>query len=99
MKSWRHLPVFEFEDFSDFKNHLPFNCDLVGIEMTENAIPIVEFKHPKPTCYILGTEDAGLPNEVIKECKQIVRLPGERSFNLLVAGSIILFDRLQKLNG
>ena len=96
MKSWRHLPVFEFENFSDFKNHLPFNCDLIGIEITDNAIPIAEFEHPKQGCYILGAEDAGLPLDVIKECTKIVKLPGERSLNLAVAGSIVLFDRIQK---
>jgi len=57
--------------------------------MTENALSIVEFKHPKPTCYILGAEDSDLPNEVIKECKQIVKLPGERCFILSVAGGTI----------
>lgn len=96
MKSWRHLPVFEFENFLDFKNHLPFNCDLIGIEITENAIPIVEFKHPKQGCYILGAEDSGLPLDVIEKCTKIVKLPGERSLNLAVAGSIVLFDRIQK---
>lgn len=60
------------------------------------SIPIVEFKHPKQGCYILGAEDSGLPLDVIEECTKIVKLPGERSLNLAVAGSIVLFDRIQK---
>ena len=95
MKSWKHLPVYQYDNFEDFKNHLPFNTKLIGIEMTENAIPLNNYKHPKQACYILGAEDKGLPNEVINNCNEIIFLPGERSLNVSVAGSIVLYDRIK----
>ncbi len=96
VKSWRHMPLFEYKDFEDFNSHCPYNCDLVGIELMETAIPLSEFKHPQRACYLLGSEDNGLTQEAIKACQHIVVLPGEISLNVSVAGSIVLYDRLIK---
>jgi tRNA G18 (ribose-2'-O)-methylase SpoU len=96
MKSWRHMPLFNYDTFDDFNKHRPFDCRLIGIEMHPSAVPIKTFVHPKQACYLLGSEDNGLPNEVMKACQQVIYLPGERSLNVAVAGSIILFDRLNK---
>jgi len=96
MNSWKHIPLFEYNDFDDFHQHLPYKVKLVAIEMSENAQPIATYKHPKSTCYLLGSEDFGLPEEVLDKCQDIVYLPGEKSLNVSVAGSIVLFDRLQK---
>ena len=97
MKSWKHVPLFEYETFADFNKHRPYACMLVGIELTENSIPIKDYTHPKQACYLLGAEDYGLTNEAIKACQEIIILPGERSLNVAVAGSIVLFDRINKM--
>lgn len=96
MKSWRHMPLFEYKDFKDFNDHRPYDCKLVGIELIESATLISEFKHPKQGCYLLGAEDNGLSKEAIEACQEIVYLPGERSLNVSVAGSIVLYDRITK---
>ena len=96
MKSWRHIPTFSYRDFSDFNEHRPYSCKLIGIELIESATPIKDFKHPKQACYLLGSEDNGLTREAIDNCQEIIVLPGERSLNVSVAGSIVLFDRINK---
>lgn len=96
MKSFRHIPTFSYLDFKDFNDHRPFGCTLIGIELTETAKPIKNFVHPKQACYLLGSEDSGLTKEAISACQSIIILPGERSLNVSVAGSIVLFDRIQK---
>ena len=96
MKSWRHMPLFEFKDFKDFNEHRPYDCKLIGIELTETATPIKEFKHPKQALYLLGSEDNGLSNEAINACNEIIILPGKRSLNVSVAGSIVIYDRINK---
>lgn len=96
MKSYRHLPTFEFTDFQDFNSHRPFGCQLIGVELTPDAMPIEDFNHPEQACYLLGAEDHGLTQEAIQHCQKIVRLPGERSLNVAVAGSIVLYDRINK---
>ncbi len=96
MRTERHLPLFEYSSFSDFNDHRPFDCQLIGIEMTKDAIPLNEFSHPTRACYLLGAEDHGLTNEAIAQCQSIVILPGDRSLNVSVAGSIVLYDRISK---
>jgi len=95
-KSWRHMPTFEYVNFDDFNNHRPYNTLLIGIEMTENARSISNFCHPKNCCYLLGAEDHGLSKKAIEKCNEIICLPGEMSLNVAVAGSIVLFDRINK---
>ena len=97
MKSWRHMPTYEYKDFQDFNDHRPYDCKLIGIEMIETARPIKNFVHPKQACYLLGAEDHGLTKQAIENCQEIIYLPGERSMNVAVAGSIVLFDRINKL--
>jgi len=96
MNSWKHIPLFEYDDFDDFYKHLPYKSKLIAIEITDDAIPIQNYKHPKSACYLLGSEDWGIPEEALAKCDAIVYLPGEKSLNVSVAGSIVLFDRLQK---
>ena len=96
MKSWKHVPLFEYKDFDDFNNHRPYGCRLVAVEMTDKAIPIEEYSHEKQACYILGAEDYGLPKSVIEKCQDVVCLHGDMSMNVSVAGSIVLYDRVSK---
>jgi len=96
MCSYRHIPVFSYTDFQDFNSHRPFDCKLVGIELTDNAIEVSEYKHPKRAVYLLGAEDNGLSRECIDNCQDIIKLHGKRSMNVSVAGSIVLYDRYRK---
>lgn len=98
MKSWRHMPLFEYKDFADFNSHRPFDCRLIGVELIKTATPIKDYKHPKQACYLLGAEDNGLTRQAVDACQDIIYLPGERSLNVAVAGSIVLYDRINKLN-
>jgi len=99
MNSYKHIPVFSYKDFNDFNSHRPFSCHLIGIEITDKAKDLSNFNHPQQACYLLGAEDHGLTQEAISHCQQIIKLPGERSLNVSVAGSIVIYDRLNKLNG
>ena len=96
MKSYRHIPLFEYESFDEFNAHRPYSCELIAIELDERAKTLKDFVHPKQACYLLGAEDNGIPKEVLQKCQRIVRLPGERSLNVSVAGSIVLYDRISK---
>lgn len=96
MKSWRHVPLFEYKDFKDFNDHRPYDCPLVGVELDDKAIPIHKFSHPKKCIYLLGAEDHGLTKEAYKNCQSLIVLPGERSMNVSVAGSIVICDRINK---
>lgn len=92
----RNKPIFHFKDIQDLKEHLPYidGCPLVGIELTPNAINLKDFTHPERAIYLLGAEDHGLPQEVLNKCHYVVKLDGEYSMNVAVAGSIVLYHRM-----
>ncbi len=92
-KAWRHIPLRHYETFEQFQGQIPFECLLVGIEM--GGIPLCQYKHPKRAIYLLGAEDDGLPEEITKICQQLISLEASRtlSFNVAVAGSIVMYHR------
>ena len=96
-KAPKHVPLFSYETFADMKAHLPWSCPLVGVEIDERAISLAEFKHPERACYLLGAEDYGLPQHVLRECHKTIVIPGaSRCLNVAVAGSIVLYDRITR---
>jgi len=95
INSSKHIPLFEFRDFEDFKNHIPKDAKLVGIE--EGSFhEIRSFVHPERAIYILGAEDTGIPPEIISKCDMCVSIPTMHCLNVSVAGSILMFDRKTK---
>ncbi len=92
-KSWKEIPLFHYTDFEDFYVHLPYSCQLVGVELDARSVPVEQFAHPDRCVYLLGAEDHGLTNAVRDRCHHLVQLPGATSLNVASAGSIMLYDR------
>jgi len=93
MAAVKHLPLLHFESLADLYAHLPYNCQLVGVELCETAGSLLSFEHPERCAYLLGAEDHGLSPETLGECHSIVRIPDVGSLNVAVAGSIVMFHR------
>lgn len=73
------LPVRHHATFDEYVAALPFGCPIVAVEMGSHR----------------SVWDGGyaLPPEVLRRCHHHVSLPP--SFNVAVAGSIVMFDRLR----
>jgi tRNA G18 (ribose-2'-O)-methylase SpoU len=97
-KTWSKIPFYKYKNFQQFYETMPYSTQLVGVELSSEATPIKSFKHPPRATYLLGSEDNGLPFEVITKCHKLVQLPGKTSLNVAVSGSILMFDRLQKID-
>jgi tRNA G18 (ribose-2'-O)-methylase SpoU len=91
-KTARHTPLYHYTDFASFQDGRPYGAELVGVELDEKAKPIPGFVHPQRAIYLLGAEDHGLPPEIVAKCQHLVTLQGG-SFNVAVAGSIVMYDR------
>jgi len=98
LKSWRHIPVFSYDTFDEFYGNLPYGCRLVGVELDNRATPLERFTHPQRACYLLGAEDHGLTAEAMRRCHALLKLRGEHSMNVAVAGSIVLYHRAMCLS-
>lgn len=93
VKAYRHIPLYNYATLDDLHAHLPFDCQLVGVELDERAKPIETYIHPQRACYLLGAEDHGLTKDAMARCHQIVQLPGRFCLNVSVAGSIVMAHR------
>jgi tRNA G18 (ribose-2'-O)-methylase SpoU len=91
----RSVPTYHFSDLEAFR--LPLGCRLVGVEITDEAIELPSFRHPRQAAYILGAEREGLSAGVQSLCDYVVRIPTRFSVNLGVAGALIMYDRLLSL--
>ncbi len=93
LKTYRHIPLRQFDDFDCFLKSRPFDCQLVCVEI--GGIPLKDFKHPKRVTYLLGSEDMGLPTEVLEKAQAVISLESVNtaSYNVAVAGSIIMYHR------
>lgn len=97
-KTIRSTPLLHFEDMEDLKDHLPWSCPLVGVELDDRACPLPRLIHPERSAYLLGAEDHGLPQSVMDECHTLTQIPypGAGSMNVATAGTVVLHDRYTK---
>lgn len=96
VSAYRHIPQREYENLDAFMLASPFDCPVVGIEM--GGTPLPTFFHPERAIYLLGAEDHGLSKAALARCHHVVSLPSIRvnSFNVAVAGSLVMYDRMVK---
>ncbi len=90
-KASSHVPLFDFEDWK--KLSLPVGCQLVGVELTDDAIELPSFRHPLSAAYILGPERGSLSPEVTELCEFVVKIPTKFCVNVGLAGAIVMYDR------
>ncbi|MFK8037806.1 MAG: RNA methyltransferase [Crocinitomicaceae bacterium] len=95
-KTWSKIPFFKYDSFDHFYESMPHSTQLVGLEMGNNATPLVKFNHPPRASYLLGAEDNGLTTNITERCHHLAKLPGKSSLNVAVTGSIVIYDRISK---
>lgn len=99
VKTWARIPYFHYDTIEDLLENIPYDCRLIGIELTDEAQWLYDFEHPQRAIYLLGSEDQGLPETVLKRCQALIKLPGNSSLNVAVTGSILCYDRAAKMGG
>lgn len=98
-KSFRHLPIRNYSNWEDFKNHRPIDVKLIAIEDPKYKGRFLKnYCHPESAIYILGNEGFGIPEDNISDFDDVVSIESDRtySYNVAVAGSILMWDRFVK---
>jgi tRNA G18 (ribose-2'-O)-methylase SpoU len=95
-KAIEQIPLYMFSSVRELA--LPEGCQLVGVELTDDATVLPSFRHPRSAAYVLGSERLGLSEEMLDICDHVVKIPTRFSLNLAVAGALVLYDRLQSLD-
>lgn len=93
-KTPENIPLRYYEYFDDWLAAQPFGAQIVAVEFP--GVALSQFVHPRKAVYILGAEDAGLPEGIRNKCQHIVQVEAVRqpSYNVAVAGSIVMWHRL-----
>lgn len=76
---------------------LPEGCQLVGIELLDDATELPSFRHPLRAAYVLGPEMGSLSPALLKRCDHVIKIPTSFCVNVGVAGAIVMYDRLVTL--
>lgn len=98
----RHLPVREYASWEQFVATRPAGAELVAVESPEyGGRWLSTFTHPDRALYILGNESAGIAPEIVRQCNRVVSIESLRqpSYNVAVAGSLVMYHRLASRNG
>lgn len=91
VKAYRHIPLYEYESTEQFLKLKPYDCQLVGVELSNLATYIYGWKHPERAIYLLGAEDSSIT--IMDKCNSIIQIPSKFCLNVAVAGSIVMYDR------
>jgi tRNA(Leu) C34 or U34 (ribose-2'-O)-methylase TrmL len=91
----KHVPLFQFDDWSAFIKTLPEGAELVCIEQSDSSRTVRRYNHPERAVYLLGAEDSGIPVDLMRG-HQVIHIDTPRCLNVAVAGSLIMFHRQQQ---
>jgi tRNA G18 (ribose-2'-O)-methylase SpoU len=90
-----HLPHYNWGTLAEMR--MPVGCQLIGIELIDEAIDLPDFRHPLRAAYILGPELGSLSPETLAACSQVVKIPTSFCVNVAMAGAIVMYDRHKQL--
>ena len=90
--SHQQVPYYSFDSVQSLR--LPEGCSLVGVEITDDAVELPSFRHPRCAAYVLGQERGSLSPEMMQCVDHMVKIPTRFSLNLAAAGAIVMYDRL-----
>ena len=96
VKAYRHIPLYQYDNSDHFLNSRPYDCMLVGVEITDKAREIYDYHHPEKALYVLGAEDSSLT--FLDKCQSVIKIPSLYCLNVAVAGSINFITPPHKLS-
>jgi tRNA G18 (ribose-2'-O)-methylase SpoU len=91
-KGQDHLPHYNWDSLDGMQ--LPLRCQLVGIELTGDAIDLPSFRHPTRAAYVLGPERGSLSEPLLAQCDFVIKIPTKFCVNVANAGAIVMYDRV-----
>jgi tRNA G18 (ribose-2'-O)-methylase SpoU len=94
-KTFKSVPYYKWEGMEEMA--FPKGCQLVGIELTDDAVDLPEFKHPRNAAYILGPEKGRLSDPMMEQCKHVVKIPTKFCVNVALAGGLVMYDRMLQM--
>jgi len=96
-KSHQQIPFYNYVSAGDVD--VPQGCQLVGVEICDEAVDLPSFRHPTQAVYVLGGERSSLSEEMLARCAHVIKIPTKFCLNVATAGAIVMYDRHRMLGG
>ena len=96
-KTFTHVPYYQWDAIDEMR--FPKGCQLVGIELTEDALDLPSFRHPLNAAYVLGRERGDLTPQMLERCQHVVKIPTKFCINVSLAGALVMYDRVMSFGG
>ncbi|MEL6472999.1 MAG: RNA methyltransferase [Pseudomonadota bacterium] len=96
-KTFKSVPYYQWDTMDDMA--LPKGCQLVGVELTDDAVELPRFRHPQAAAYVLGRERGDLTPHMLARCDHVVKIPTKFCINVSLAGALVMYDRLIAMGG
>lgn len=96
-RTFKTVPYYQWDSIDEIV--LPRECQMVGVELTEEAVDLPEFKHPRMAAYVLGPERGNLSPEMQAKCAHIIKIPTNFCINVSLAGALVMYDRVRSMGG
>jgi len=97
--SMGHIGKLHYHCYGDIKETIQTlksqGYRIFAAEVTPNSIPLSEVKVPKKWVLLMGHEQLGISNDILKMCDEVVTIEmeeGIKSFNVAVAASIMMYQ-------
>ena len=94
-RTFKSVPYYQWDSSNEMV--LPKGCQLVGIELTDDAVELPEFRHPRAAAYVLGRERGDLSPELLARCDHVVKIPTKFCVNVSLAGALVMYDRVRSM--
>ena len=94
-RTFKSVPYYQWDSSDEMV--LPKGCQLVGIELTDDAVELPEFRHPRAAAYVLGRERGDLSPELLARCDHVVKIPTKFCVNVSLAGALVMYDRVRSM--
>ena len=99
--AWRWVPWEQHRSATEVIKKLnQQNYLTVAAEQTKNSIAYTKLKIKAPLALVIGNESRGVNKKILKEVDKVIELPLlgiNKSLNVLVAASVILYHWLEKM--
>lgn len=98
-----HVPYSVIEETTELIDYLTVNdFEIISLEITDNSKPLKKINIPedKKIALLIGSEIAGISNELLKISNQIVHIDmfgNNSSMNVVQAASICLYELTSKI--
>ena len=96
-RTFKSVPYYQWESIEEMV--LPRECQMVGVELTDDAIDLPEFRHPRMAAYVLGPERGNLSAAMQDRCDHIIKIPTKFCINVSLAGALVMYDRVRSMGG